>query len=579
MANGVWDQVAQTLWQWGVRSILGLPNDDLAALQAARRHGLRWILTRDQRNALFMAGGHSLASGGLSVCVVGKGPALGNALTGLLECQALSVPVLLLATGTAQGTIGSGAFQEADQMALVRPLVKWSYRVERAERLAWALQRAAFLALNGQPGPVYLELPEDLPPMPQVEEEGKAEAPVSLPKRLTSLPKRAALQEVWHRLQHAKRPLLLLGGGALRAGRPGLYEQLAERCGAALFTTASGRSAVAESHRLFCGLAGIYTAEALRALWSQADLLVVLGSRLEETALALLHQVDPRARWVQVDVEPANFSHRIESEKLLGDAAACAGHWVAPADSPAMVSADADHIASARQAWLAQIVSLRRQAHAQCDERLGGLSERNRLEAADVLQALQAEAPADTVFVHENGLADMWSYFFPYFALRDGQRCVVPSEQTTLGFGAAAAVGVKLARPESTVVALVGDGAFNLFRSDLCTATDNALPVIYVVFNNRSYGWLEQQWQQHARPSETGAGPGSGFAFDADLNFQRPNLLVLPVGRRDALRDALTAAFDAHRQGRTAVVDVQLSRIEAAPGLEAFYGSAPHISL
>ena len=330
MTSGVWDLVARTLRQWQVSSILGLPNDDLISLQAAKRHGLRWVITRDQRNALFMAGGHSLASGGLSVCVVGKGPALSNALTGLLECQSLSAPVLLLATGTAQATLGSGAFQEADQMALVRPLVKWAYRVEHPQRLGWALQRAAFIALNGQPGPVYLELPEDLgstvdPSVAQL---------TSMPKRLTSLPKHSALQALRHRLQLAKRPLLLLGSGALQAGQTGLYERLAESCGAAMFTTASGRGAVVESHRLFCGLAGIYTAEALRALWAQADLILVLGSRLEETALALLDQVDPHAQWVQVDVEPANFSHRIESEKLLSDAAACAEQLASGADSP-----------------------------------------------------------------------------------------------------------------------------------------------------------------------------------------------------------------------------------------------------
>lgn len=561
MANDVWDLVASTLRQWRIGSILGLPNDDLVSLQAARRHGLRWVITRDQRNALFMAGGHSLAGGGLSVCVVGKGPALGNALTGLLECQSLSAPVLLLATGTAQATLGSGAFQEADQMALVRPLVKWAYRVEQAQRLGWALQRAAFMALNGQPGPVYLELPEDLAFAPDADTNALAAQPAPLPRRLTSVPEPAALQALAQRLRQAQRPLLLLGGGALQAARPGLYERLAESCGAAVFTTASGRGAVAESHHLFCGLSGIYTAKALRALWAQADLVLVLGSRLEETALALLDQMAPDTPWVQVDVEPANFSHRIASDKLLGDAAACAQLLAAHADASVN-----------KQPWLEQIARLHRKAHDQRDTHLASLRQRDGLEAADVLQALQAVAPADTVFVHENGLADMWSYFFPYFALRDGQRCVVPSEQTTLGFGAAAAVGVKLARPQSTVVALVGDGAFNLFRSDLCTAVDHALPVIYVVFNNQSYGWLEQQWQRHARPPEEGAGAASGFGFDAELNFRRSGIAVLPVRHRAELADALATAFDAHRRGQTAVLNMQLSRIDAAPGLETFYG-------
>jgi acetolactate synthase-1/2/3 large subunit len=561
MISGVWDTVATTLRQWGVTAVFGLPNDDLAALRALRQQSLRWVLTRDQRNAVFMAGGHSLASGGLSVCVVGKGPALSNALTGLLECNALSAPVLLIATGTAQASVGSGAFQEADQMALVRPLVKWACRVERAERLAWALQRAAFLAVNGHPGPVYLELPEDLQPQA---DEPLLLASLPAPVRLRSLPAADELQRVQQRLQTARRPLLLLGGGAQQQSDPGLYARFAEAWNAAVFTTASGRGVVAESHPLFCGLAGIYTAAALRTLWSQADVLLVLGSRLEETALALLPQVQAGARWVQVDAEVANFSQRVPSDKLLGDAAGTARHWLASwaAADPAA--------ASARLEWRSRIASLRRQAHAERDLHLARLAQREQLQVADVLVELQASAPANAVFVHENGLADMWSYFFPYFALRDGQRCVVPSEQTSLGFGAAAAVGVKLARPEAPVVALVGDGAFNLFRSDLATAADHALPVIYIVFNNHSLGWLEQQWGSQAEAA-------SPFGFDADLASSRTDVLMLTVRTRSDLRNAMQAAFEVG-DGRTVVMDVRLAGVDLAPGLESFYGAAGHTS-
>ncbi|WP_370681979.1 thiamine pyrophosphate-binding protein [Comamonas sp. GB3 AK4-5] len=571
MSSNAWDLVMRTLQQWDVRAVFGLPNDDLAALQAVRRHGLRWILTRDQRNAMFMAGGQSLASGRLSVCVVGKGPALGNALTGLLECQSLSAPVLLLATGTAQESIGNGAFQEADQMAMVRPLVKWAYRVEQMERLGWALQRAAFLAVNGQPGPVYVELPENLATAPA----GKQVLLPSPPYRLLCTPEVAVLQEAWYRLKRAQRPILLLGGGALAAARgTGLYERLAERNEMALFTTASGRGAVAESHSLFCGLAGIYTAEALRELWFHADLVLVLGSRLEETALALLPQISPDAQWIQVDVEPSNFSHRVESLKLMGDAAACAEHWLSLMETPAPAAAAGDQPAKGK--WLIQIARLRRQAHADCSAYMAELPAIepgcSGIRPADVVRTLHGIAPPDTVFVHENGLADMWSYFYPYFALRDGQCSIVPSEQTTLGFGAAAAIGVKLARPNSPVMALVGDGAFNLFRSDLCTAPDHELPVIYLVFNNSSYGWLERQWQQSLQNGAPHICTSSGFGFNSDLNFKHRDIVLLPVRHREALSDALIAAFDAYQNRQTVVVDVQIDGIEVAPALGDFYG-------
>lgn len=139
-----WDAIIGYLKSAGVQHLFGLPSDDLKIVSSLPSSGMDFILCKDQRNAVFMAAGYALTTNQMSVCVVGKGPALSNTLTGLLEAKNLGAPLLLLALGTGGDKLGTRSFQEADQISLVKPLVKWAYRVEHVDRLVWAMERAAF---------------------------------------------------------------------------------------------------------------------------------------------------------------------------------------------------------------------------------------------------------------------------------------------------------------------------------------------------------------------------------------------------------------------------------------------------
>lgn len=485
--TGCWQAVVRVLEQAGVRDAFGLPADDLDLLAALDTTDIRAVLCRDQRNALFMATGYALQSGRTGIAFTGKGPAVTNALTGLLEAASSSAPLVLLSAGTAADRRGAGAFQELDQLALVTPLVKWAARVDAPARLVPLLRRALMVAREGVPGPVYLELPDHLL---AAEIPYDADAPSEHEAVRPRTVQLAEDSEAIRTLKSAQRPVLLVGGGMRHHNAGRMLERLADHMGAAVFCTASGRGSFDESHPRFCGLAGLYLPEAAAGLWLETDCVVALGSRLEETAtFGWPRRIGTQVPVVQVNVGAAEFNTDYAGPKVLADAAALTAGQLAR-----------DAVCSPSAEWTARAADVHADLHRAHRAHLDELAAEPEPRIAEVLAVLADVLPDDLVLVQENGLQDMWSYRYPVHHLGRSGGSVVPSEQTSLGFGAAAAAGVKAAAPGRPVVAFVGDGAFGLFESDLVTVAEQRLGVMYVVLDNGGYGWLQSQLDQRETP-------------------------------------------------------------------------------
>lgn len=558
-----WHAVADWLRFHERRTVFGLPGDDLGLLEALEDADTRLVLCRDQRNAVFMTTGYALASGGFGVCVVGKGPALTNTLTGLLEARTGGVPLVLIAGGTGADRRGSGAFQELDQLALVQPLVSWAHRVDDPARLPAALDKAAALAAAGVPGPVYLEIPDHLLEQAVPHDRPWAAVPVRLP---SAAPADDAGYAV---LAAARRPVLLVGGGMRGRNEDRVLERLAERTGAAVFATASGRGAFDEHHPAFAGLAGLYTPQTARELWQSADAVVALGSRLEETATYPLGFAPAGVPVVQVNTDPAGLSHEFAGPRLVGDAPSTAAGWLARLEQ-AGAAPDEE-----RQAAIAAVRERVREA---AGARLAAAAAAGRLTVAQVLAELDEAVGPDRILVQENGLSDMWSYFHPYWVCGPTAGSIVPSEQTSLGFGASAAGGAALAAPGRTVVALVGDGAFAMVANDLRTLAREGAPVLYVVLRNGGYGWLQRQLDERGTPSRF------RFTHDAerlhvpDLDGVH-HLPVEPGAPVAELREALRQAVAVHGKGGIAVLEVAVELGDVSDEIvELSHESAPAIS-
>jgi acetolactate synthase-1/2/3 large subunit len=548
MTTGAWRAAAEVLREAGVTVLFGLPGDDMDALGAVAGAGIRFVLCKDQRNAVFMATGYALQSGGLGVVVIGKGPAVTNSLTGVLEASSSAAPVLVLSAGTAVERRGSGAFQELDQLAVVAPLTRWAARVDHPDRLVPQLRRAISVATHRH-GPAYLELPDHLL---------KAEIPAA-PGGAVEVPAAVALAQdspATAALRAARRPILLVGGGMRHRNADRLVETVAEAWGAAVACTATGRGAVDESQPWFCGLAGLYTPA--RQLWAETDCVVALGSRLEETATFQWPEGIPV---VQVNVDVADLNADFAGPRVLADARAVLHAW--------------RDCRTPDPAWVSDVHSVHDALLAERDRELDELRSAPELHVAEVLAALDEVVPADRVLVQENGLQDMWSYRFPLYTCGGGGGSVVPSEQTSLGFGAAAAVGVRFAAPGRPVVAFVGDGAFGLFGSDLTTALAAGGGLLYVVLRNGGYGWLQAQLDQHA-------GRPAGYAFldEAAVSARAPDLpgLRQVTAAKATLVADVTEAWKLAESGHVCVLDVPARIDDAWFGGEAAGGDFPVVA-
>jgi acetolactate synthase-1/2/3 large subunit len=332
---------------------------------------------------------------------------------------------------------------------------------------------------------------------------------------------------------------------------------VAESFGAAVACTATGRGAVDESIPLFCGLSGLYTPDVAARLWTETDCVVALGSRLEETATFQWRAGIPV---VQVNTDVADLNTDFAGPRVLADARAVLSAW--------------RNCRTPDPEWVATVHSVHEELLAERDTSLRELRNSRNLHVAEVLAALDEVVPSDRILVQENGLQDMWSYRFPLYACAGGAGSVVPSEQTSLGFGAAAAVGVRVAAPERPVVAFVGDGAFGLFGADLPTAVAES-GILYVVLRNGGYGWLQAQLDQRTEPPA-----GYAFVDAAAVTAQAPDLPGLRqiTAGKATLTSDVTEAWKFASAGQVVVLNVPARLEDAMFGGEAAGGDFPVVA-
>jgi acetolactate synthase-1/2/3 large subunit len=561
----LWHIIHKFFKHIGVKNIFGIPNDDLHSIKYLDSTEMKFITTRDQRNALFMATGYAQISGELGVCIVGKGPGFTNSLTGILEAKSQGAPLLIIATGTANDQIGMKAFQEVDQMSMVKPIVKWAHRLEEPGRLVWALEKASTLALNGCTGPVYIEIPENIADLSI--SENKTFQPL---RQMQFVPSSQEVKVSLTKLKQAKQPIILVGGGlrhSLSIGKK--IEQLAEMMGAAIFSTASGRGVVNENHSYFCGLAGLYTPKLFEELWEKSDVIVTLGSRLEETATFGWIEKNQDVETVQVNVNIDDFNYILNGIKILGHGEQVIEEWmneIHDKESPLTTG------------WTNQILKLKSEIMKKKENLLIESSEYNSIKVPEILESIDKVFHNRRVIVQENGLQDIWMYYYPYFVIDEEDLCIVPSEQTSLGFGVAAAMGIKLAKEKETVIAFVGDGAFDICKSELITAVEQQFSIIYIVLHNGGYGWLQSQLEGLTIEKTSVSFTGS-IRKHMNETWDHPHIVKMNVTHRSQLTESLKKANKEYKNGKLVILEIDVNLEDIPEEIVNVYGAFPEKSV
>jgi acetolactate synthase-1/2/3 large subunit len=443
----------------GVDTIFGIPGThNLPIYQALAGAGIRCVTTRHEQGAGYAADGYARVTGRAGVIVTTTGPGALNAATALAQAYSDSSPVVLISPGVPTGhpRQGRGYLHESkDQSRALGSLCAWSHRVATTAEIPAAVARA-FLR-EGRPRPVHLEIPADLLDAPF---EGPfAGLPLVVPPRV---PDAGALNAAASQLRTARRPGIVLGGGAREAGEAAL--ELAERLGAYLVTTANGKATVPESHPLSLG--ATLHLETVQNWLASCDVVLAVGTELAPADL-WVDDFRLTGRLIRVDVDPG---------QMYGDHVA-----------------DVPLVADAARTLIALLELLGRDGR-RAEARIGRDEELAKLTApwAEPLRAIRAALPGDAVITADSSM-------FCYYGALGGLpvdppgRFLYPAGYGTLGFALPAAIGAKVARPGLPVAALAGDGAFLFSVQELATAVELGLALPVVVCVNGGYGEIKAE--------------------------------------------------------------------------------------
>ena len=540
------DLVVECLAAEGVTHVFGLPGTTIMDLidALARHDGVRYLSTRHEQVAGFMADGFSRAGGPLGVCLASRGPGAANLSIAVQNAHDESIPMLVL-IGQVPGSIAHRrAFEEMDVVAAFRPMCKWVVEVGAAERIPELLQRAVRTAVTGRPGPVVVSLPLD------VLQAGVADATTAGPRLRfhPPAPDPAGIAEAARLLAAADRPAIIAGGGARD---PEALLDLAEAAGAPIVTTWLRKNAVPHTRQAFLGPLGYGAHDVSDQLVRDADVIVALGCRFSEFTTKRWTLVPAAAQLVHVDIDPDELG-RIHPPRvgLVSDAAAAARALTA-ALAP-LVAADparADRRRGRRD-------TLRKEYEDATALPATG-SPGATVSSAALTHAVQDLADRDGITL----VQDVHT-FGPWVARHVGFHrpgSYHASAGGAMAWGFPAAMGLALARPDHRVVALSGDGSFWMVAQDLETCVREQIPVVNVVVNNYAYG----NTRDRQRTAHEGRYHGV-FLDNPDLGAYA-RLLGAHGVRVTSDADLRPAIADALAHPGPSIVDVVQDRMEGLP--------------
>lgn len=472
IANGA-QVLIKCLEKQDVELIFGYPGGaNIPIFDALIDSSIKLILSRHEQGATHMADGYARATGRAGVVLVTSGPGATNTVTGIMTAHMDSVPMIILCGQTIRPNLGLDAFQEADVSGITYPIVKHSYLVNDPEDIPRVMREAFHIAETGRPGPVLVDIPKDVS---SATFEPDYNAEMNLPGyRVPGLGDSAIIARVAEALQGAKRPLLLLGHGAVISGAGRAIHQVVERLKIPAVTTLLGKGALPESHPLHLGMLGMHgTAYANKAVM-HCDFIMSVGSRWDDRIVGNPSEFCRDAIKVHIDIDPSENGKMIRCDHfVLGDARLVLEELFSitqPGDTAE---------------WIKQVDKWRRKFPLKYGKKGG-------LKSEFVLDQLYALTSGKAIITTDVGQHQMWCA--QYYKSEDRFSWISSGGAGTMGFGFPAAIGAQLARPDDLVVAVVGDGGFQMTQAELATAAIHKLPIKILVIDNRYLGMV-RQWQ------------------------------------------------------------------------------------
>lgn len=485
--------ILEALSLQGIEVVFGYPGAAICPVyDCLPASSIHHVLVRQEQNAVHAASGYARIRGKTGVVLATSGPGATNLLTGLATAYMDSIPLVAITGQVSRSQIGRDVFQEADITGAAEPFTKYSYLCKQPEQIGRILREAFYIAGSGRPGPVLIDLPVDV--QQELIHFSYPETVSIRGYKPTVSGNALQIKRVAEAISMAHRPLICIGGGVLSAGAGEETARLAEQCGIPMVSTMMGLSAVPSSHPLYFGMLGAFGSETANFAVQSADLLIIIGARVGDRALATPSILEKRSRVVHIDVDPAEIGKNVgASIPLVGDARAIVSQLLCCTGR------------TERTGWISELSARRQAPQPPLSPARPGFVSPHRL-----MYLLSEKLLADAVVTADVGQNQIWAARGLHL---NGGRFLTSGGMGTMGYSLPAAIGAKLAAPGRQTVAICGDGSLQMQQMELATLCQEGLDIKLIVLDNRSLGMVRelQQTQYGGRLSATELRGGPDF--------------------------------------------------------------------
>ena len=475
------DALMECLKAEGVDVVFGLPGGaNLPTYDAFYDAGIRHILVRHEAGGGHAAEGYAKATGRVGVSMGTSGPGATNLVTPICDAMMDSVPVVFITGQVQTHLLGTDGFQEADTIGITMPIVKHSFMIQHPMELPRTIHEAFHVARSGRPGPVVVDIPSDLSradiPYEPVED-------VHLPGyQPTTNGNQKQIRLAAKALAGARRPVIYAGGGVVSAGAAAELLELATVDRLPVTCTLNGLGAFPAPHEQWLGMLGMHGTRTANYAMDEADLIVAVGARFDDRITGKLSEFAPRAKFVHIDIDPAEISKNVPAHiPIVGDAAnilpRLTAEYRALEPDPARL-----------EEWWSRI-GLWRERHPLRYEDSADAE----IKPQYMVKALCEATGGDAIVCSDVGQHQMWAA--QYYDFSSPRRWINSGGLGTMGFGLPAAMGAKVGCPDQTVVCISGDGSIQMNMQELATCSQEGIDVKTFIMNNNYLGMV-RQWQE-----------------------------------------------------------------------------------
>jgi acetolactate synthase-1/2/3 large subunit len=522
------EAVVLSLLAEGVECVFGYPGGAIMPVYDAFYHyqdRLQHYLVRHEQGAIHAAQGYARVKGKAGVAIATSGPGATNLITGIADAMIDSTPVVCITGQVAKHLLGTDAFQEVDVISVSLPITKWNFQITRAEEIPAIMAKAFYIAQSGRPGPVLIDITKNA----QNERfdfsyEKCTKIRSYFPRRKADM---GAVEAAAQLLNEAKKPLMLVGQGVILSKAQEELKAFAEKSGIPVASTLLGLSAFSTKHPLYVGYLGMHGNYGPNIKTNECDVLLAVGMRFDDRVTGDLNKYAKQAKVIHIEIDPAEVDKNVKTTvAIISDA------------KEALVALTEKIEAKSYPEWLQEFADADRTEYEKVISKDFAPST-EKIKMAEVIKMLSDKTEGTAIIATDVGQHQMTTT--RYYQFTETESNITSGGAGTMGFCLPAAIGAKVGRPDRQVVAIIGDGGFQMTMQELGVIMQYKIPVKVIILNNNFLGMV-RQWQQ--------------LFFDnrySSVDMQNPNFIKLAeafdikaqkVEKREDLSSALDAMLD-----------------------------------